>query len=71
MLQNLHDVVGPELHLINPTSIRPTGSSDELWNTRWMIDTFWYGHCDFSMEYDVMLRVIVHMDKTGTHAYQR
>ena len=71
MLQNLLDVVGPELHLINPTSIRPTGLSDELWNTRWMIDTFRYGHRDFSMEYDVMLPLIIYMDKTGTDAYQR
>ena len=71
MLQNLLDVVGPDLHLIDPTAIRSTGLSDELWNTRWMIDTFRYVHRDFSKESDVMLPVILYMDKTGTDAYQR
>ena len=71
MLQNLLDVVGPDLHLIDPTAIRSTGLSDELWNTSWMINTFRYVHRDFSMEQDVMLPIIIYMDKTGTDAYQR
>jgi hypothetical protein len=71
MLQNLLDVVGPDLHLINPNAITPSASSDELWNTRWMINTFRYGHRDFLMERDVMLPIIIYMDKTGTDAYQR
>ena len=71
MLQNLLDVVGPDLHLINPATVTSSGSNDELWNTRWMINTFQYGHRDFSMEHDVMLPVIIYMDKTGTDAYQR
>jgi Plavaka transposase len=71
MLQNLLDVVGPELHLIDPTAIRSTGLTDELWNTRWMVDTFRYGHRDFTMGSDVMLPLIIYMDKTGTDAYQR
>jgi Plavaka transposase len=71
MLQNLLDVVGSDLHLINPNSICSTGSSDELWNTKWMINTFRYGHRDFSVERDIMLPVIIYMDKTGTDAYQR
>jgi hypothetical protein len=71
MLQNLLDVVGSDLHLINPNLISSTGSSDELWDTQWMINTFRYVHRDFSMEHDVMLPVIVYMDKTGTDAFQR
>ena len=71
MLQNLLDVIGPDLHLINPDSIRTTGSPDELWNTRWMINTFRYVHRDFSMEEDVMLPIVIYIDKTGTDAYQR
>ncbi len=71
MLQNLLDVIGTDLHLINPASITTTGSKDELWNTNWMINTFRYAHRDFSMERDVMLPIIIYMDKTGTDAYQR
>jgi hypothetical protein len=71
MLQNLLDVVGQDIHLIDPASIRPTGLNDELWNTRWMINTFQYGHRDFSTVHDVMLPIIIYMDKTGTDAYQR
>jgi hypothetical protein len=71
MLQNLLDVIGPDLHFINPDSIRINGSPDELWNTRWMINTFRYVHRDFSMEQDIMLPIIIYIDKTGTDAYQR
>lgn len=71
MLQNLLDVVGTDLHLINPDTISMTGSPDELWNTRWMINTFRYGHRDFSIDHDIMLPIIIYIDKTGTDAYQR
>jgi len=44
---------------------------DELWDTDWMTRTFNGAHRDFDHTKDVMLPLILYIDKTGTDAYQR
>ena len=67
MLQDLVDSHPNEIHLFNG-SPEP---GDELWNTSWMQTTFAQYGTDFDTEKEVMLPIILYMDKTGTDAYQR
>jgi hypothetical protein len=46
--------------------------SDELWDTQWMQDTFTCPlYNDFNVETDMMLPIILYIDKTGTDTLQR
>ena len=78
MLQDLLDNCGSDIHIIENIP----GKSDqnislatksELWNSSWMADTF--RNCqtykNFNKEKDIMLPLILYMDKTGTDALQR
>jgi hypothetical protein len=67
MLQDLVDSQQNHIHLFNG-SIEP---GDELWNTSWMHTTFDQYGPDFDNENEIMLPIILYMDKTGTDAYQR
>jgi hypothetical protein len=75
MLQDLLDSCGSEMHVIdkkNHESIDPSTKS-ELWNSDWMAETF--QRFDISKNFDtkkeIMLPLILYMDKTGTDALQR
>jgi hypothetical protein len=67
MLQDLVDSHPNEIHLFNGTP----EPGDELWNTSWMHTTFLQYGEDFDLEKEVILPIILYMDKTGTDAYQR
>jgi hypothetical protein len=68
MLQDLVDSHPNEIHIFNGTP----EPGDELWNTSWMQETFaQYCEDGFDPEKDIMLPIIIYMDKTGTDAYQR
>ena len=87
MLQDLLDTMKDDIHVIKaPWNIPPIGPSplsdqvpvacdhllgDELWDTDWMKRTFYGYHRDFDDTQDVMLPLILYIDKTGTDAYQR
>lgn len=69
MLQDLLDTVGSSLHTISPTALSET---DELWNSTWMQQTFHCpSHADFNPSTDIMLPLILYLDKTGTDVLQR
>jgi|GEM_PF-4704884 hypothetical protein len=76
MLQDLLDSCGSEMHVINKQdqerSIDPLTKS-ELWNSDWMADTFrrFDIYKNFDTEKEIMLPLILYMDKTGTDALQR
>ena len=78
MLQDLLDTMKEEIHIItvpSPLSNQRSNNEqflgDELWDTTWMNRTFNGSHRDFDHTKDVMLPLILYMDKTGTDAYQR
>jgi len=86
MLQNLLDTNGSDLYMINPleclrndagryNNIRDEDivTKTELWNTSWMADTFskCAAYKNFDPETEVMLPLIIYIDKTGTDALQR
>lgn len=73
MLEDLVNEIEVQLHTIEPssTNIDIIGTDDELWNTPWMHQTFECHHHNFSSNHDIMLPIIIYMDKTGTDAYQR
>jgi hypothetical protein len=72
MLQDLVDTAGSSLHMISPTRDNEILSSDELWNTPWMQQTFHQPlYANFNPCTDVMLPLILYLDKTGTDALQR
>jgi len=75
MLQDLLDNCGNNIHVIdkdNDYSL-DVATKSELWNSSWMADTFQqcqaYKH--FDKEKEIMLPLILYMDKTGTDALQR
>ena len=71
MLQDLLDCRGDdEIHLFDPTVDKDADSGCELWNTPWMHQTM-ASYPDFDSEKEVLLPIILYMDKTGTDAYQR
>ncbi len=73
MLQDLIDSRQGDIHFFDPGN-DPTGdpsSTDaELWNTRWMHETF-ESYNGMDTEKEILLPLIIYMDKTGTDAYQR
>jgi len=78
MLQDLINSSSQHLHQITPNSDRnnisvvPPGSEHELWNTPWMRNTFRQEeYSDFDANKDLMLPIILYMDKTGTDVNQR
>ena len=75
MLQDLVTSNSKHLHEIVPHSDgvnSPPGSWHELWNTPWMRNTFAMPrYNEFNPKQDIMLPVILYMDKTGTDVNQR
>ena len=72
MLEDLVNEMQETFHVIRPSSTNQvSGTSDELWNTPWMHQTFACSHRNFNSREDLMLPIILYMDKTGTDAYQR
>jgi Plavaka transposase len=75
MLQDLLHSSSKHLHIITPIPLQDnleTGAEHELWNTRWMHNTFATDHYrDFDIKNDIMLPIILYMDKTGTDVNQR
>jgi len=76
MLQDLLNGCDKHLHLILPgggnLNIIPDSQHHELWNTEWMQNTFKKEeYQDFDLQKDIMLPLILYMDKTGTDVNQR
>ena len=75
MLQDLVHSSSKYLHEIVPTHEQPipeTGTEHELWNTTWMRSTFGTGvYKEFNQSTDIMLPIIIYLDKTGTDVNQR
>ena len=75
MLQDLVNSNSKHLHEIMPASCPdnlPPGTEHELWNTHWMWNTFRMPQYNkFDPNHDIMLPVILYMDKTGTDVNQR
>ena len=75
MLQDLIYTSSKYLHEILPShehTIPTAGTEHELWNTAWMRNTFQAPHYrDFNPENDIMLPIILYLDKTGTDVNQR
>ena len=70
MLQDLVDTATDYLHTITPSTCHTT--SDELWDCNWMQETFSNPlHMHFNPETDIMLPIILYLDKTGTDVLQR
>ena len=73
-LQDLLFSSSKHLHRITPNCLNEpeAGTESELWNTPWMKNTFAmdeYSH--FDPNKDIMLPIILYMDKTGTDVNQR
>jgi hypothetical protein len=70
MLQDLVNSSSNHLHDITPglcPDNLPPGTEHELWNTGWMRDTFQMPQYErFDPNHDIMLPLILYMDKTGT-----
>ena len=65
--KHLHEIV-PSCEQDNPE----VGTEHELWNTPWMKNTFaTEQYTTFDPKRDVMLPIILYMDKTGTDVNQR
>ena len=63
----LHEILPPHGH-----EIPVAGTEHELWNTTWMRNTFGtQPYKDFNPKNDIMLPIILYMDKTGTDVNQR
>jgi len=75
MLQDLVNSNNKHLHQILPHWVEenlPPGTEHELWHTEWMNKTFRMPeYMDFDPNQDIMLPVILYMDKTGTDVNQR
>jgi hypothetical protein len=76
MLQDLLHGSSRYLHSILPNHSPSTppapGTEHELWNTSWMHDTFaMERYKNFNSTTDIMLPIILYMDKTGTDVNQR
>jgi Plavaka transposase len=76
-LQDLLHSSGKHLHEILPDRVHANavvieGTEHELWNTPWMRNTFaMEQYLDFDPKNDIMLPIILYMDKTGTDVNQR
>jgi hypothetical protein len=75
-LQDLLYGSSKHLHEISPYRLHDNnvvrGTEYELWNTQWMLNTFaTEEYEDFDPKKDIMLPVILYMDKTGTDVNQR
>ena len=76
MLQDLVHSSNQHLHEILPcqsqSDLTEKGTEHELWNTRWMQNTFaMHQFSTFDPKRDIMLPIILYMDKTGTDVNQR
>ena len=75
MLQDLLDNCGTDIHVIDKSNVDNGNLStrSELWNSSWMTDTFQKCHTykNFDKDKEIMLPLILYMDKTGTDALQR
>jgi len=76
MLQDLLHGCCDQMHTILPPdedkAIVPPGEDYELWHTSWMKKTFQSEkYQNFDEKKDVMLPIIIYMDKTGTDVNQR
>jgi hypothetical protein len=72
MLQDLVDTAGTSLHSITPEIGNNEPPNDELWNTTWTQQTFLCpSHIGFNKSTDIMLPLILYLDKTGTDVLQR
>jgi hypothetical protein len=76
MLQDLLHSSSEHLQNITPETClhnyEEAGSEHELWNTSWMRNTFALEqYLDFNPNTDIMLPLILYMDKTGTDVNQR
>ena len=74
VLQDLLHSSSKHLHQISPflcPNNLESGTEHELWNTSWMRDTFTTEYRDFDPKTDIMLPIILYMDKTGTDVNQR
>lgn len=68
--QNLHQILPHPVQLENV--VTRTKTQHELWHTGWMRDTFdMLPYQNFNQETDVMLPIMLYMDKTGTDVNQR
>ena len=71
MLQDLADTAWNHLHMITPETCGQS-NDDELWNSNWMNETFGLPtYMNFNSDTDVMLPIILYLDKTGTDVLQR
>jgi hypothetical protein len=76
MLQDLLHHCTQHLHIISPFgnqgNLDKGPQQHELWNTQWMKDTFALKQYEnFDALNDIMLPIILYMDKTGTDVNQR
>ena len=75
MLQDLVHSSSTHLHEILPNKEQENpviGTEHELWNTPWMVNTFASEkYKGFDPKNDIMLPIILYMDKTGTDVNQR
>ena len=75
MLQDLLYSSSNHLHMIMPEREQGNpeiGTEHELWNTPWMQNTFaTEQYTSFDPKIDIMLPIILYMDKTGTDVNQR
>ena len=75
-LQDLLNSSAKHLHEVLPDRERENavieGTEHELWNTPWMSNTFaMEQYLDFDPKKDIMLPIVLYMDKTGTDVNQR
>ncbi len=75
MLQDLLHSCSQHLHIISSVPEQcnlEKGTEHELWNTQWMLNTFaTEQYKNFNSNNDIMLPIILYMDKTGTDVNQR
>jgi Plavaka transposase len=81
MLQDLLDNCASDIHIIEKDMVNSVNcgpgihcaTKAELWNSSWMQDTFQKCRTyeNFDKEKEIMLPLILYMDKTGTDALQR
>lgn len=69
MLQDLIISQKENFHVYNDSNDSIPGCGSELWNTRWMKDTYDLMVTDPDSE--ILIPIILYMDKTGTDSYQR
>jgi hypothetical protein len=66
--KHLHDILPASLNALTDTA----ATKPELWNTPWMRNTFaMEPYIEFDAKKDIMLPIVLYMDKTGTDVNQR